>query len=204
MLKYKVLADQLTSLADARFFAAQGADWLSFLLTPEHPESVTPSALQEIKDWVEGPAIVGRFIEPFRKEIEDAIALYDLDAILLDENTALDVIQESLPVTIFREINVSTDSDWAKKLEWAAPFVDYFVLNISTNNNDNQQIIKELCNIYSILITEKSNQLSPKLITNLQPTGVVVHALGEEEVVGIKSFEALDSLFEYLQDDTVS
>jgi len=201
MLKYKVLANQLTSLADARFFAAQGVDWISFLLTPNHPTSVAPSELKEIKEWIEGPAIVGRFIKPFRKEIDDAITLYNLDAILLDEQTPLDVIQDGFSVTIFKEINVTKDSAWVKNLEWAAPFVDYFVLKTIEDKPDNQQAINELCDIYDIFLSEQKNNLSPQLIENLKPTGLVVNATGKEEIVGLKSFEELESLFEYLQND---
>lgn len=202
MLKYKVLANQLTSLADARFFAAQGVDWISFLLTPNHSASVSPADLKEIKDWIEGPAIVGRFIKPFRKEIEDAIALYNLDAILLDEQTPLDVIQDGFTVSIFKEINVTSDSNWVQKLEWSAPFVDYFILNISDKTALTQQAINELCNIYAIFIAEQKNNLPPEQIKALKPTGLVANAIGKEEIVGIKSFEELDSLFEFLQDDT--
>ncbi len=201
MLKYKVFANQLMSLADARFFAAQGVDWISFLLTPGHPTSIKPSDLKEIKEWVEGPAIVGRFIQPFRKEIEDAIALYDLDAIMLDEQTPLDVIQEGFSVTIFKEINLTDDSNWAQKLEWAAPFVDYFILDITHANEDNIKTINELCRTYDIFLAEENNNLLPKQIEALRPTGLVANAIGREEIVGIKSFEELDSLFEYLQDD---
>jgi len=202
MLKYKVLANQLTSLTDARFFAAQGVDWISFLLTPDHLESMSLSDLKEIKEWIAGPAIIGRFIQPFRKEIEDAIVLYDLDAILLDEATPLEVIQEGFSVTVFKEINVIPGSNWMDKLEWAAPFVDYFVLNISDKNELNQQTINELCSIYDIFLAEQKNNLPPSQIELLQPIGVVANAIGSEEMVGLKSFEELDSLFEYLQDDT--
>ena len=203
MLKYKVLANNLTSLADARFFAAQGVDWISFLLTPDHPESVSPSDLKEIKEWIEGPSIIGRFIQPFRKEIEDAIALYNLDAIMLDESTPLDVIQEGFSVTIFKEINLTNDSNWVQKLEWAAPFVDYFILNISGKNKSNGQKIIELCGMYDLFIAEEKNNLPPKEIDAYLPIGVVVNAIGKEELVGVKSFEELDSLFSYLHNDTV-
>jgi len=201
MLKYKVLANQLMSLADARFFAAQGVDWLSFLLTPGHPASIKPSDLEEIKAWVEGPALVGRFIQPFRKEIEDAIVLYDLDAIMLDEQTPLDVIQAGFSVTIFKEINLTKDANWVQKLEWAAPFVDYFILNIIDQEEVNTKEINELCDIYDIFISEQNNNLFPKQIEALHPAGLVTNAPSQEELVGIKSFEELDSLFEYLQDD---
>ncbi len=202
MLKYKILANQLTSLADARFFAAQGVDWLSFLLTPNHPASINPTDLKEIKEWIEGPAIVGRFIQPFRKEIEDAISLYNLDAILLDEQTPLDVIQEGFSVPIFKEINLTKESDWAQKLEWSAPFVDYFVLNISEKSEDDLVTINELCNTYDIFIAEKNNDLPIPQIEAVQPTGLVANAIGKEELIGVKSFQELDSLFEYLRDGT--
>lgn len=203
MLKHKVLATQLTSLADARFFAAHGVDWIGFTLSPEQPSSISPEDFQEIKNWIEGPAIAARFVNAFAKEIEDAITMYNLDAVILDADTTLDVIQEGLSATIFKEIDIATDPNWARTLEWAAPFVDYFIIKLPPNNTDNQLTITELCGMYDIFLEEQNNGLSPKTIKKLQPTGIVANAIGPEEVVGMKSFEDLDPLFEYLQDGTI-
>ncbi len=203
MLKYKVLANQLTSLADARFFAAHEVDWVSFLLTPGLPESIASADLTEIKNWIQGPAVVGRFINPTQQEIKEAISRFGLDGILLDMDTPLGIIQDGFSATIFKEIDSTTNPDWARILEWSAPFVDYFVLKIPAGINDNKLIIKELCETYDILLENKNNDLSPQLIREFQPTGITVNAVGKEEVVGIKSFEELDTLFEFLQDEPI-
>lgn len=53
MLKTKVIASHVTNLTDARYFAARGVDYLLFDL-----DDIAIDAAVEIKEWVEGPALL--------------------------------------------------------------------------------------------------------------------------------------------------
>ena len=207
MLKYKVLASQLTSLTDARFFAAHGVDWIGFLLTPGHKSSVDLAQLAEIKNWIEGPSVIGQFIQPNKQEIKDAISIYNLDGILIDAQTPLETIQDGFSVPIFREILVKSEDNLAQAIEWSAPFVDYFILKIPDGLSDTDkktQIIREICDTYEVILeNEQNNNLPPQIVERLLPSGLVANASqATEETVGIKSFESFESLFDFLQDET--
>ncbi len=207
MLKYKVLASQLTSLTDARFFAAHGVDWVSFLLTPDYDSSVDLKQLPEIKNWIEGPAVIGQFIQPSKKEIEEAIVLYDLEGIWVDADTSLETIQDGFSVPVFKEVWVDSENNLEQTIEWSAPFVDYFILKIPTDfdtSGEQAQNIQALCDTFEIILdTVETDNLNPNIINNLLPTGIVANATqAKEEAIGIKSFEALEPLFEFLQDET--
>ena len=55
MLDRKIIAQNITNLTDARYFAAWGVDYISFNIIPESAFYVTLDTIKEIKDWVEGP-----------------------------------------------------------------------------------------------------------------------------------------------------
>ena len=52
----------LTSLADARFCAGAGADYLGFIQHPPSPRYIAPDQVGQIKAWIYGPKTVGVFV----------------------------------------------------------------------------------------------------------------------------------------------
>lgn len=206
MLKQKVFADNLTSLADARYFAANGADWLSFLVTPNHPNSMSQADILEIKGWLSGPSIVGRFIHPSSVEIQDTINKAGLDAVLVDANTPLSVLQQGFSVPVFKEVLLSEKSDWVKEVEWSAPFADGIVLKSDQPiNKKNKQLLKELCQTYDIVLDATLAgewQIDTfRLVEPFTPKALMVEATGTEEEIGKKTFEQMDSFFDELSDE---
>ena len=59
MLTTTVKASSISNLTDARYFAAWHVDWLGFDLTPDGLTILPLPEVKEIKDWIEGPKIVG-------------------------------------------------------------------------------------------------------------------------------------------------
>ena len=59
MLKTVVKASSIANLTDARYFAAWHVEWLGFDLSPSGLERLSLPQVKEIKDWIEGPKIVG-------------------------------------------------------------------------------------------------------------------------------------------------
>lgn len=58
MLQYKVKAGRLSNLTDARFFNAQGVDWLGFSMDVLDENSISLKDLKEIRQWLFEPKIV--------------------------------------------------------------------------------------------------------------------------------------------------
>ncbi|NNF21271.1 MAG: hypothetical protein HKN67_04970, partial [Saprospiraceae bacterium] len=54
----KLIAQNITNLTDARYFAAWGIEYLSFNLNSESPYYIPMEKVKEIRDWVEGPKIL--------------------------------------------------------------------------------------------------------------------------------------------------
>lgn len=53
----------ITNLADARYCAGVGADYLGFIQHPDSPRYVDPDFASEIIEWLYGPAPVGVFVD---------------------------------------------------------------------------------------------------------------------------------------------
>jgi len=62
----------ITTLADARFCAAAGADYLGFVQYEESPRYLTPKTAAEIIEWVYGSQAVGVFVNASADEVNRA------------------------------------------------------------------------------------------------------------------------------------
>lgn len=61
----------ITNLADARYSAGVGADYLGFIQHPESPRYVDPDFAAEILEWLYGPAPVGVFVDAGADEVNE-------------------------------------------------------------------------------------------------------------------------------------
>ena len=61
----------ITNLADARYSAGVGADYLGFIQHPESPRYVEPDFAAEIIEWLYGPAPVGVFVDARADEVNE-------------------------------------------------------------------------------------------------------------------------------------
>lgn len=215
MLRTKILAGSVTNLTDARYFAAMGVEWMGFNLNPGDDTFMPPLQVQAIKEWVEGPAILGEFNLQSAAEIQRLSGDLELDAIQLGMFTELDTllaIDTALPV--IKEIVLdqsSTRTTLEQSLQAFAPHVRYFLLDFAKNQwtlEDleehgaiNWAYIQQLCESYPILLHLgfPADQIID-LLEDLEPTGLKVMG-GEEEKVGYKSYEELDELLEGLAEE---
>ncbi len=210
MLKTKVKASAVTSLTDARYFAARGVTWLGFDLTPGSPTHLPPVEVQAIAEWVDGVLITGEFAMPSDVELRAAKDLLPIDAIQVGMFTAEEVIRQQRDLPVLQEVIWDTDDLETMELlmQRRANWVHAFVLRLYTTRLNwtilhtqplHMQRLQHLCNTYPIILTLPFNpeQLDEVLHT-LRPYGINVFG-GEEEKVGYKSFEELDELFDRLE-----
>ncbi len=205
MLKLPTKASQIHNLTDARYFAAWGVDWLGFDLNEAPLASV-----KAIKEWVEGPKIVGEFGIQNAEEIKEIVKALNLDAIQVGMLAGLDLVKDLEGISIFKEVVVEdlvAVENLPKILAVFAPFVKYFILNFDKNgisyselNAIHRKYLAELCTNNKIIL---SIHFDPKemdvLIDEVKPYGISL-AGGAEEKVGFKSFDELDDIFEALED----
>ncbi len=210
MLTTKVKASQITNLTDARYFAAMGVDWLGFSLDPTATDHVPPKKMQEMTAWLEGPAIVGEFSMASAQTIRESFEILNLDFVQLGHFHNADTARALHGLPIIKEIIIENLEDVLQlnsTLIQLLPYTSIFLIDFSKNglSIENQinvlQSLKQFSNAFPILLKLNDNFKScSKIIETVEPLGISVTG-GEEEAVGVKSFDELDELFEALMDE---
>ncbi len=212
MNQVPIKASAITNLTDARYFAARGADWLTFDLDPAMELSLSTTEFHAIREWVEGPKIVGNF---GLLEASKIVSIYDecrLDAIQVHPFMPLHQLEILEGKTIIQSYTVDNLSDLAPRLntfiEERSSFVNYFMLDFSTNEFPWDEVTKhqnlvtllvELCKSHAIFFSLPFNNNNPHtFLETVSPFGIDVSG-SEEEKIGFKSFDELDELLDHVE-----
>ena len=161
-------------------FAAWGVDYLSYNIQPDSPYKLSLDDIKEIIDWVEGP-----------KTLIESNAIEFLD---FSDGHILDNIYSSLPLNkeAFFRIDLS-------EVQKGLPSGKYII-----------RLNSEELDIFKGLPFEKYSEadlyldiqdLNISSFDSWPEIGLVVQG-GEEEKVGVKSFDELDDLYELLMDES--
>lgn len=195
-----VKASCITNLTDARYFAAKEVAFLGFNLEEDTPDYLEPMYMKAIREWVEGPKVVGEFLHSPAEVVREAASFFGLDAVEVSPKIALAPL-EGLEVLLRIPANTDqTDRAFQDLFQAAAPFVEYYILDLTgTDWRIRLPLWQHLCANYPVLlhITEPASAL-PALIEALQPAGLSLSG-GEEEKIGVKLFEDVDEVFDWLE-----
>jgi phosphoribosylanthranilate isomerase len=214
MSKIIIKASEIGNLTDARYFSAWGVDWLGFSLDTENPAYIGPTQISAMREWLSGPGIVAE-MGPFSEAelLQQAVEILKPDALQIGQFTALQAVKTlGGSLTIIKEqIPDSLDQLADLEFEWRewAGTADFFLLNLEKNGfswttlkNDPKKMstLKNLCANFQVMLSLdfQSEELS-QIIDSLKPYGLAVKG-GEEEKVGMKSFDELDAFFETFEE----
>lgn len=210
MLRTKIKASAITNLTDARYFAAFHVDYLGFNLEIGTPDAISATETKAIKEWVEGPKIVGEFGNMPLASVQQGIDLLGFDLVQVGHFADKAMI-EAIHIPVIKEVIWHPDTKLdtlVAELELLAPHVAYFLLDFSKNNltwTDLQvgkpidlAALQGLCKRFPVLLdlSFKAEELEDLL--ELDIAGLSLKG-GEEEMVGYKSYDELDTLFEVLE-----
>lgn len=198
-----IKASTITNLTDARYFAAKSVDFLGFNLEEATAGYLEPIYMKAIREWVEGPKIVGEFDRTPARTVLEAASFYGLDAVQLTQTTGLDLL-EGLEVILRMKALADPAIMEARFLE-TSPAVSYFLLDFSETANATEFLRqqaptwKKLFSRYPTLLDLNTNaaELS-ELLQLLQPAGLALRG-GDEEQVGVKSYDEVDEIFDLLE-----
>lgn len=198
-----IIASALTHLTDARYFAARGASWLSYDLRVSSPLSL-PQA-KAIIAWVEGPKQMGEFDLQTADEIRQIATALSLSGVQIGHFAELEVAKSLENILIFKEIKINNDIN-IKTIEETlaafAPYVAAFVLDFGAvfpTFNWLDDAWRAALRKYSIVL--KMNFQADSILEMLgeaSPLGIALEG-GEEERVGLKSYDELDDVFDRLE-----
>lgn len=212
MLKTQVKASSVTNLTDARYFAAWEVKWLGFNLDANAEDYIPPVNMKAIKEWVDGVEVVGEFGMQSAEEIQQAANLLEIKTIQVGMFADIALVKSLSDLSVIKEIVIEStmsDSELMDQIKDFAPYCEHFLLDFDKNGfswgdlkNENifsVDFIKNICQSYSILIgISCPPEELDSLLLELKPTGIHVKG-GEEEQVGMKSFDELDEVFEAIE-----
>lgn len=176
LLQRKILVQNITNLTDARYFAAWGVDYLSFNMIPDSEYFLPWEKISEIIEWVEGP-----------QALIEANALEFLEGV---DGHILSSMYSSLPLNKEAFFRIPL-AEVIKGL----PAGNYIVKIISEEDLDVLAQVENHapgCNIFLDIC-----DFDIKKLDKLPENGIVIQG-GEEEKVGVKSFDELDIIYEWL------
>lgn len=192
MLKTKIIAADLQNLTDARYFAAWLVDYMSFNLSD--PTLDLPK-IKEIMDWVEGPIFSAQYTGlENRSDIEAKLEALSIDHLILGPYAKEELINSDWQVTK----TILLDEDLGEVIADRT----YIVQSSKAFGDipqEKKSKLSELCNSHNIYLDCDFKPTEIQEILNLGITGLVLRG-GEEEKVGVKSYDDLDEILEALED----
>lgn len=208
-----IKASRITNLTDARYFAAKEVDFLGFNLEEGSESYLDPMYMKAIREWVEGPKIVGEFSRSPIAYIREAAAFFGLDAVQITQDYA-DQLADLEGLTVILELTVAPGDDPEKMLRLfrkSAPFVSIFLVHfdmdplpagafpLSENElPEHVRWLKKICAEHPVLLQSDLPAEQLTAITEiLKPAGLSLSG-GEEEKTGVKSFDEIEAIFEAL------
>ena len=210
-LRTRVKAAAIANLTDARYFAALGVDYLGFALEPGAIGHVGPEQVKGLREWVEGPALVGEFGHAPTEEIARQAAALRLDVVQVGPFGKTRDAAAATGLPVLHEIVLGADvgpAEAQRLIDGSARDTRAFVLDFSRNGLHWDGLreeptwvawLAEACADYAVLLDVPAapHQLA-ELLATFSPEGLQLTG-GDEEAVGVKSFDELDEWFDVLR-----
>jgi phosphoribosylanthranilate isomerase len=195
----RIKLNAINNLADARFAAAAGIDYLGFCLDPSADGYVPAMKVKEMMGWLSGGYCVGEFGEQPVAEIEAVSSLLGLDAVEAG-GACLPSELKTIGLPIIRRIDVSKfdAAQLRKELEAFSEVADVFHLVASASVIPSPEELFPLLAAHRILWgLPLTNDEVTGFIGEHKPFGISVNG-GDEERAGVRDFADLNDLLDRL------
>jgi phosphoribosylanthranilate isomerase len=195
----------ITNLADARFCAGAGADYLGFIQYTKSPRFVSPRTAHDIIEWVYGPETVGVFVNASVEEVNASIDIAGFDlAQLHGDESPWECSQIQVPVIKAFRIRPDIDLDTQRRtIEEYMPFVSYILLDThhpdlygGTGASFDWSVAELLSRDFPLFLAGGLDiENIESAIRRVQPFAIDVSS-GLEERPGIKDMDKLTAFFD--------
>ena len=193
----EVLARRITNLTDARYFAAKDVAYLAFNMEVGTEGYLDPMYMQAMREWVEGPIITGEFNEGTSLEIiNEAVRFYNLGAVIVPDT--LRHAQIEAPEII---VKIMLHSEQTSAIE--PPNTENITALLLELNDasvswlDMQDLLAHT-SVPIILQFDALPDALPDILRYVLPYGISLTG-GDEEAVGVKSFDEVEEIFDLLE-----
>jgi phosphoribosylanthranilate isomerase len=189
----QLLATRITTLTDARYFAAKEVDFLAFRFEEKADGYLDPMLFKAMREWVEVGGFLGEFDHFLAQTVRETVDFLKLDGVVLGKNFPNHELQLLNCVRIFREIIDTDFGKMAQQFSVENHLVEAFILDadgIST------EILIQICARFPVFL---KSAMSPdalvEMLEKVQPKGLIFTG-GDELAVGLRSFEEIDAIFD--------
>lgn len=122
-----IKASRVTNLTDARYFAARNASYIGFNLEEGTEDYLDPIYMKAIREWLEGPRMVGEFGSVSPAVAAEAASFLGLDAIQINAGTLLGELDKLAGIETILRLDGQSGPDVITGIASAArPFVSHF------------------------------------------------------------------------------
>jgi phosphoribosylanthranilate isomerase len=207
-----IKASTITNLSDARYFAAQySVEWMGFCLEEGNEAYLAPYLINAMKEWIEGPKLVGEFGVQTEEEILTQVKNIGLDAVQLSMFATASAEKIRLQVPVIQEIVVEKEHTASQLLDLVNSFsakADVLLLDFEKNawtfvelvkhQEISLDLLQRICQKHEVIIAINADAKKLKSLSqSIEPQGISLKG-GEEERVGYKSFDELNDIFDAL------
>ena len=205
MARTQVKICGITSLADARYCAGAGADYLGFVQYPESPRYVDPGLARQIIEWVHGVPPVGVFVNESAETVNRVCAEAGFELAQLHGHEPPEVV-EAVEVPVIKAFRVqhdaSTEQLRALMLDYKG-VADYVLLDThktslwgGTGESFNWRVARELAAEFPLFLAGGIGAENVReAIDTMRPYAVDLSSSVESEP-GVKDFDKLNAFFD--------
>ena len=195
-----ILATEISNLTDARYFAAWGVEILSFNYNDVLRGALSGQQIKEMIDWIEGPksALKIDALEIDASMVE-LISLLEVDHLIVgpfvDDSQIPNSVSNVIRVCSFENLDLFKGDILITSNENFKNLDDSKIEKINSliqSNPDNRKIFLDF----------NFDPSDLELISSMNTDGIILKG-GEEEKVGFKSYDELDEMFEWLEENQV-
>ena len=192
----KTLASRITTLTDARYFAAKEVDFLGFRIEEQMDGFIDPMHVKAIREWVEGPAILGEFDRFSHESVRETIGFLGLDGAVVGPDFSTNSLFGLSGLRVFREISEKNPAKLAAQMAVEKDLVEAFLLDADQFSGD---FLGEMAAQFPIFIKTLAGPDEILAFSKkINPAGIVFTG-GDEEQVGLRSFDEIEAVFEVLE-----
>ncbi len=196
----QILARHITNLTDARYFAAKEVAYLAFNLQQGTVGYLDPVYMQAMREWVQGPAITGAFgTGTDLTTINEAVRFYGLEAVIVPVGTRY--MQVEAQHVLVQVVLDNPDEPFPVPIN--AEGITAFLVELSNAEQDWADFIHVLEQADRPCFIQYGGSAQALRLLLDNETGGQIYGLaligGDEEAVGVKSYDELEDIFDVLE-----
>lgn len=207
----KVKICGITTLADARYAAGAGADYVGFILYDKSPRYIEPQRAKEIIQWLYGPDPVGVFVDHPIDELNSVVASTGFKLAQLHGSESPDYCDQ-VGVPVIKSFALQpgeTASEMVKRMTPYIGVVDYVLIDTYSpgqfGGTGVENDFSSFARVQFPLPVFAAGGLNPRnvsrVVSELRPFALDVSS-GVEESPGVKDFEKIDEFMTAVRRET--